>query len=144
MATPWSAVESLAVPTLCPCPFCRLTVTGLGPLSLAQAAAKTASSRAVLRMSFLISLTSLGAVLVGPSAGPFLADIVTDPRRVAQSLPRSRKAGRRAASPCHDSTPPRVPPPHRAKRASGTPAAAPQGSRGPKLPDVKIERSHVL
>src|SRR5215813_5602999 len=99
MATPWSAVESLAVPTLCPCPFCRLTVTGLGPLSLAQAAAKTASSRAVLRMSFLISLTSLGAVLVGPSAGPFPADIVTDPRREAQSLPRSRKAGRWAASP---------------------------------------------
>src|SRR5262249_16128417 len=35
---------------------------------------------------------------------------------------------------CCKSTQPGAPPPHRAKRASGTPAAAPQGSRGPPAP----------
>src|SRR5215831_584767 len=54
METPCAAWDSVAAPTSFPCPFCSLTVTGLGALLLAAATAKIARSAAITTIVFLI------------------------------------------------------------------------------------------
>src|SRR5215467_14375814 len=91
MLTPWPAADSVAVPTLLPCPFCRLTLTGAGALSLALAARANARSATTTSPVF-IAVLFIFVYLSGPNReqwnglGPetFRPRIVHDQRRASR------------------------------------------------------------